>query len=304
MAERRVIIGLPVYNGQKYLAAAIESHLSQSFGDFDLVISDNGSTDDTQEICADYARKDERLKYLRSPQNRGILWNHRRVLEAIESPDQYFRWAGADDILEPGLLQTMFTELDTRPDVEAMVPDTKNIDENGEIIGSVPATLDLQSADVFERAHDFVMGHYQQVCAYGLLRSSTLRDMRTGGPDLHLGAGASRQDRPETGSGPSQAIPPRFDLAREDGIGHEEVGGTEFRRRDELPALDLGLRACPRDARVSAAHTGSVAYRRIPLPLHVLGANGVTARRHTGYASHAGPVRRVHLLATVAVPLH
>jgi glycosyltransferase involved in cell wall biosynthesis len=107
MSERKVIVGLPVYNGQKFLGAAIESHLSQSFGDFDLVISDNGSTDATQAICTDYASKDKRVKYLRSPENRGILWNHRRVLEAIENPNQYFRWAGADDIMGPGLLQSM-----------------------------------------------------------------------------------------------------------------------------------------------------------------------------------------------------
>jgi glycosyltransferase involved in cell wall biosynthesis len=97
MSERKVVIGLPVYNGQKYLSDAIESHLSQSFGDFDLVISDNGSTDMTSEICSGYASKYKRVKYLRSAENRGIRWNHRRVFEAIESPRQYFRWAGADD---------------------------------------------------------------------------------------------------------------------------------------------------------------------------------------------------------------
>jgi glycosyltransferase involved in cell wall biosynthesis len=79
VSESKVIIGLPVYNGQKYLAAAIESHLSQTFGDFELVISDNGSTDATPEICARYAIDDKRVKYLRSDENRGILWNHRRV---------------------------------------------------------------------------------------------------------------------------------------------------------------------------------------------------------------------------------
>ena len=182
MSERKVIIGLPVYNGQKYLDAAIESHLSQSFGDFNLVISDNGSTDATPEICAGYAAKDKRVKFLRSDVNRGILWNHRRVFEAIESPDQYFRWAGADDIMEPGLLQAMVTVLNTRPEVEAVVPDTKNIDDRGEIIGSMGRELNLQSPDVFERAHDVLMASYQHVIAYGLLRASTLRLMRTG-PD-------------------------------------------------------------------------------------------------------------------------
>lgn len=182
MSERKVIIGLPVYNGQKYLDAAIESHLSQSFGDFDLVISDNGSTDATPEICVDYASRDKRIKYLRSPENRGILWNHRRVLHAIESPTQYFRWAGADDIMEPGLLQAMVDLLNTRPEVEAVVPNTKNIDDHGEIIGSMANTLDLQSLDVFERARNVLVANYQHVIAYGLLRASTLRLMRTG-PD-------------------------------------------------------------------------------------------------------------------------
>ena len=179
MSERKVVIGLPVYNGQKYLGAAIESHLSQSFGDFDLVISDNGSTDATSEICENYASKDKRIKYLRSPENRGILWNHRRVFEAIESPNQYFRWAGADDIMEPGLLQAMVEVLNARPEVEAVVPDTKNINDHDEIIGSMARTLDLQSSDVFERAHAVLVANYQHVIAYGLLRASTLRLMRT-----------------------------------------------------------------------------------------------------------------------------
>jgi glycosyltransferase involved in cell wall biosynthesis len=180
MKERTVVIGLPVYNGQAYLGAAIDSHLSQSFGDFDLVISDNGSTDATPDICANYARKDNRITYLRSPENRGILWNHRRVFEAIQSPKQYFRWAGADDILEPGLLQAMVEVLNNRPEVEAVVPDTKNINDHGEIIGTMARTLDLQSFDVFERAHDVLVANYQHVIAYGLLRASTLRLMRTG----------------------------------------------------------------------------------------------------------------------------
>jgi glycosyltransferase involved in cell wall biosynthesis len=180
MSERKVLVGLPVYNGQKYLGAAIESHLAQSFGDFNLVISDNGSTDATPEICARYASQDQRITYLRSPQNRGILWNHRRVLELIESPRQYFRWAGADDIMELGLLQAMVEVLDIRPEVQAVVPNTKNIDEQGNIIASMPITLDLQSPDVFERAHTVLVAEFQHVVAYGLLRASTLRLMRTG----------------------------------------------------------------------------------------------------------------------------
>lgn len=180
MSEHRIIIGLPVYNGEKYLEAAIESHLAQSFGDFGLVISDNGSTDATPEICARYARQDSRVTYVRSPTNRGILWNHRRVMEPITGSTPYFRWAGADDIPEPGLLAAMVEVLDKRPEIEAVMPATKNIDEDGAVIRSMDRTLNLESQDVYQRARQILLANYQHVIAYGLLRTGSLRQMRTG----------------------------------------------------------------------------------------------------------------------------
>ncbi|MBV6416787.1 MAG: hypothetical protein CMLOHMNK_01402 [Steroidobacteraceae bacterium] len=180
MTNCRITVGLPVYNGEKYLAAAIESHLSQSFGDFELVISDNGSTDATEDICTRFANLDSRVRYLRSPTNRGILWNHRRVMEPIGDATPYFRWAGADDILEPGLLAAMVAVLDKRPEVEAVMPGTKNIDENGAIIRTMDRTLNLESPDVYQRARQILLANYQHVIAYGLLRAPSLRHMRTG----------------------------------------------------------------------------------------------------------------------------
>ena len=179
MSGNRVIIGLPVYNAQKHIVAAIESHLSQSFADFELLIADNCSTDATLEISADYARRDKRIKVLTSERNRGNRWNHLRLIEAISNPQQYFRWAGGDDIMGPGLLQAMVDVLDSRPEVSAVMPDTKNIDDQGDPIGSMPRVLDLQSPDVFKRAHDILMASYQHVIAYGLIRASVLQSMRT-----------------------------------------------------------------------------------------------------------------------------
>ncbi len=179
MSGTRVIIGLPVYNAQKHIRAAIESHLSQSFTYFELVIADNCSTDATLEISAWYASRDKRVKVLTSGRNRGNRWNHLRLLDEISSPQQYFRWAGGDDIMGPGLLQSMVDVLDSRPEVAAVMPDTKNIDDLGEPIGSMPRVLDLQSPDVFKRAHDILTANYQHVIAYGLIRASVLRSMRT-----------------------------------------------------------------------------------------------------------------------------
>jgi len=182
MCQHKIIIGLPVYNGQKYLEAAIDSHLAQSFSDFQLVISDNGSNDATGEICTRYARQDSRVTYLRSPVNRGILWNHRRVLEPVNDATLYFRWAGADDVMEPGLLAAMVEVLDARPDIEAVMPATKNIDEDGRVIRTMERTLNLESPDAVQRARQILLANYQHVIAYGLLRAPSLRHMRTG-PD-------------------------------------------------------------------------------------------------------------------------
>ena len=69
----RVSIGLPVFNGEQFLPAAIDSLLDQTYSDFELVISDNGSTDNTETICRDYAAKDPRVRYYRSNRNRGSV---------------------------------------------------------------------------------------------------------------------------------------------------------------------------------------------------------------------------------------
>src|SRR5580765_6457800 len=75
----RVSIGLPVYNGASFIRKAIESHLAQTYGDFEFIISDNASTDDTAAICDEYARMDNRIRVLRQPENCGVNLNHLKV---------------------------------------------------------------------------------------------------------------------------------------------------------------------------------------------------------------------------------
>ena len=69
--EPEISVGMPVYNGEKYLSQAIESILAQSFTEFELIISDNASTDRTMEICRDYTSKDSRIQYVRHDVNMG-----------------------------------------------------------------------------------------------------------------------------------------------------------------------------------------------------------------------------------------
>ena len=95
----RVSIGLPVYNGDNYLAETLDSILAQTFTDFELIISDNGSTDRTEAICRRYAAQDHRVRYVRNPSNLGAARNYKRAFELARG--EYFKWNGHDDPLAP-----------------------------------------------------------------------------------------------------------------------------------------------------------------------------------------------------------
>lgn len=110
----RLCIGLPVHNGGTYLGAALDSLLGQSFGDFQVVVSDNASTDATTDICLDFARRDPRLTYTRVPHNIGAGPNFNRVFAFCRSP--LFKWMAHDDMLAPTALARMVAALDRQPD--------------------------------------------------------------------------------------------------------------------------------------------------------------------------------------------
>src|SRR4029077_19838978 len=92
----RVSIGLPVYNGENYIAESLEALLGQSYKDFELIISDNASTDGTGDICRRYEKQDSRLRYYRQPRNIGLAPNHNFVVE--QSRGELFKWASNDDL--------------------------------------------------------------------------------------------------------------------------------------------------------------------------------------------------------------
>lgn len=102
-----VSIGMPVYNGEKYIRQALDSLLAQDYEHFELIISDNASTDGTGEICREYVARDGRISYYRNEKNMGGTWNFRRVLTLASGG--YFMWAAHDDLWEASFISSTIT---------------------------------------------------------------------------------------------------------------------------------------------------------------------------------------------------
>jgi len=126
----RVSIGLPVYNGENFLKEALDSILNQTFEDFELIISDNASTDRTEEICREYLAKDSRIRYYRNSQNLGAAGNYNRVFDL--SRGEYFKWAAHDDVCAPEYLECCVEVLEQNPSVVLCYPKTVIINERGQ----------------------------------------------------------------------------------------------------------------------------------------------------------------------------
>lgn len=121
-ASPRVSIGMPVYNGAATIATAIAAVLSQSFTDFELIISDNASTDGTGEICDRAAVADPRIRVIRQPRNLGAIANFETVLGAARAP--FFAFAAADDWMERNFIEETLTALENAPEAVACSPRT------------------------------------------------------------------------------------------------------------------------------------------------------------------------------------
>jgi glycosyltransferase involved in cell wall biosynthesis len=173
MATRpRLTIGLPVYNGGRYLRDALDSLLAQTFRDFVLVISDNGSTDDTQAICEEYARRDDRIQYRRQTENRGASWNFRHVFDLAET--EYFKWSCHDDVCRPEFVERCVEVLDRDPGITLCFSKSSLIDEHGRLIGPYDNRCLPTSSSAHERLSEVLsrlgLCHMQ----FGVVRTAVL----------------------------------------------------------------------------------------------------------------------------------
>lgn len=176
----RVTIGVPVYNGEEFLGRALETLLAQDYPDFDILISDNASTDSTQAVALRYASADSRIRYVRQPENRGAAANFNFLVR--EATGEYFVWAAADDEHAPTFLSACLAVLARDPGVVLCYADTVDIDEQGQRLGRYPHRFRTDAPTPHERLRDLVAFDHECFQVFGLMRTAVLRDTRLIGP--------------------------------------------------------------------------------------------------------------------------
>jgi glycosyltransferase involved in cell wall biosynthesis len=199
---RTVAIGMPVWNGEAFLSEAIESILAQTYGDLELVISDNASTDATTEICRIYAERDARVRYVRQETNIGANPNYSEVFR--RSSGRYFKWAAHDDVLAPEFIQECVRVLENDEAVVLCSPATVLINEDGSPVrysAEHKAMVDsyghkwpvipeknalLMSDDPADRFAAVLLNMFMCLEIFGLIRRSALE--KTSIQPSHVGA--------------------------------------------------------------------------------------------------------------------
>ena len=168
----RLSIGMPVYNGAKFITEALDSILAQTFEDFELIISDNASTDETEEICRAYMAKDHRIRYYRNEENVGAAQNFNHVFELSSS--EYFQWVACDDIYAPDFILKCIEVLEQDPTVVLCHTKVKLIDEAGKFLQNYEIELNTDSLKPQVRFHELLRKH---MCfqLFAIIRTNILR---------------------------------------------------------------------------------------------------------------------------------
>jgi glycosyltransferase involved in cell wall biosynthesis len=173
-----VTIGMPVFNGESYLERSIDAILAQTYQNFELVISDNASTDRTESICRAYAAKNPEIKYFRNEVNIGGFANHNKLIE-LGSGD-YLMLTGHDDLRHPEQISRCLQVLEENPQYVMSYVATTYIGENDEVLDIKETPLELDSPKVETRFREIFRRDHKIEPIYGLIRYSALSGIRFG----------------------------------------------------------------------------------------------------------------------------
>ena len=168
-----ISIGLPVYNGEKYLEICLRNLVEQTFPDFEIIVSDNASGDGTDAICRRFAESDPRIRYYRAEANQGASWNYNRVLELARG--RYFKWAAYDDLLSPDFLEACLLSLEKDPDLVLSYGVTTIIDAEGRPQTTEPDRMHITDPRPSARLREYLYKVGLTNAIYGLMRIEALR---------------------------------------------------------------------------------------------------------------------------------
>jgi glycosyltransferase involved in cell wall biosynthesis len=167
-----VTIGMPTFNGARFLAQSLDSLLAQDYRNLELVISDNCSTDETEKIARDYARRYGRIRYLRNETNLGVAANFNRVLS--EASGTYYMWAADHDLWDPVLVSRCVEALEANPAAVLAYPGSLLIDEAGAVVEEMDDQIDLDSPSALTRYKRLIWRLTVSNMIYGVARRDSL----------------------------------------------------------------------------------------------------------------------------------
>lgn len=170
-----VSIGMALRNEERYLSSALDSLLAQDFRDFELILSDNASTDRTPAICREYEKKDSRIRYYRNDPNLGMTGNQNRAF--LLSTGEYFFWAAGHDLWHPGFISKCVELMNSDPAIALCYPRIVLINEAGTPVEDpYPCRLDTRGLGIPSRASSVLWGPGNAgALIYGVIRSGALR---------------------------------------------------------------------------------------------------------------------------------
>jgi glycosyltransferase involved in cell wall biosynthesis len=185
MNTSRVTIGVPVYNGQKYIRFTLDSLIAQTMSDIEIIVTDNCSTDNTPQIVAEYAARDPRVKYVRNSTNVGPARNYNKSLDLARSP--YFKWNPADDVCAPDFIEKCVKVLDEDPSVVLVYPRTCVIDTVGNVVDKYSYEIEFDLPRPAQRLGRMMKVNHKLHGAhelYGVMRTAALQS--SGGFRCHV----------------------------------------------------------------------------------------------------------------------
>jgi len=168
----RVSIGMPVYNGENFLREAVESVLAQTFTDWELIISDNASTDGTADLCRELMAGDNRIRFTAQPENLGAAPNFNFTF--AEATGEFFQWLPHDDYFHPEWLARCVAQLDADPQAQLVYGQELGVDEHGEILEKRPYLQPNARPTARERMFAILSNDRGSPAVFGLMRRTTL----------------------------------------------------------------------------------------------------------------------------------